>query len=86
MLLSGESPILNTVANFNWDKDIPLLSKKHEVFKNIDQNKKGYIFSENEKSSIQKKLKENNLIISPITTKDEPLGYMLLCNKETRKE
>mgnify|MGYP000595309747 FL=1 len=33
---------------------------------------------------IQKKLKEDNLIISPITAKDETLGYMLLCNKETR--
>ena len=32
-----------------------------------------------------KKLKEDNLIISPITAKDETLGYMLLCNKETRK-
>ena len=85
LLSSGESPILNTAANFNWDKDIPLLSKKHEVFKNIDQNKKGCIFSENEKNSIQKKLKEDNLIISPITAKDETLGYMLLCNKETRK-
>ena len=42
-------------------------------------------FSENEKNSIQKKLKEDNLIISPITAKDETLGYMLLCNKETRK-
>ena len=85
LLLSGESPILNTAANFNWDKDIPLLSKKHEVFKNIDQNKRGCIFSENEKNSFQKKLKEDNLIISPITAKDETLGYMLLCNKETRK-
>ena len=85
LLLSGESPILNTAANFNWDKDIPLLSKKHEVFKTIDQNKKGCIFSENEKNSIQMKLKEDNLIISPITAKDETLGYMLLCNKETRK-
>ena len=84
LLLSGESPILSIAANFNWDKDIPLLSKKHEVFKNIDQNKKGCIFSENEKDPIQKKLKEDNLIISPITAKDETLGYMLLCNKETR--
>ena len=85
LLSSGESPILNTAANFNWDKDIPLLSKKHEVFINIEQNKKGCIFSENEKNPIQKKLKEDNLIISPITAKDESLGYMLLCNKETRK-
>ena len=85
LLLSGESPILNTAANFNWDKEIPLLSKNQEVFKNIDKNKKGCVFSENEKNSIQKKLKEDNLIISPITAKDETLGYMLLCNKETRK-
>jgi len=33
LISSGESPILNTAANFNWDKDIPLLSKKHEVLK-----------------------------------------------------
>ena len=65
LLLSGESPILNTAANFNWDKDIPLLSKKHEVFKNIDQNKKGCIFSENEKNSIQKNLKKTTLLFHP---------------------
>ena len=85
LLSSGESPILSAVANFNWDEDIPLLSKKLAVFKNMEENKKGCVFSEDERNPIQKKLKEDNLIISPITAKDETLGYMLLCNKETRK-
>ena len=85
LLSSGESPILNAVANFNWDEDIPLLSKKLAVFKNIEENKKGCVFSEDERNPIQKKLKEDNLIISPISAKNETLGYMLLCNKETRK-
>ena len=85
LLSSGESPILNAVANFNWDEDIPLLSKKLAVFKKIEENKKGCSFSEDERNPIQKKLKEDNLIISPISAKNETLGYMLLCNKETRK-
>jgi len=85
LLSSGESPILNAVANFNWDEDIPLLSKKLAAFKNMEVNKKGFVFSENERNPIQKKLKEDNLIISPISAKNETLGYMLLCNKETRK-
>ena len=85
LLLSGESPILNPTANFNWEEDLPLLSKKLKVFKNIEENKRGCVFSENEKNPIQKKLNENNLIISPISAKDKTLGYMLLCNKETRK-
>ena len=85
LLSSGESPILNAVANFNWDEDIPLLSKKLAVFKNIEENKKGCVFSKDERNPIQKKLKEDNLIISPISAKNETLGYMLLCNKETRK-
>ena len=85
LLSSGESPILNAVANFNWDEDIPLLSKKLAVFKNMEENKKGCVFSEDERNPIQKKLKEDNLIISPISAKNKTLGYMLLCNKETRK-
>tara|TARA_Y100000768_G_scaffold240971_1_gene182545 strand:- start:157 stop:2181 length:2025 start_codon:yes stop_codon:yes gene_type:complete len=85
LLVSGESPILNPVVNFNWEKDIPLLSKKLTAFKNIDKNKKGLVFSEKEKSPLQKKLNENNLIISPISAKNKTLGYVLLCNKETRK-
>ena len=84
LLSSKESPILNPVANFNWDEDIPLLSKKLAVFKNIEETKKGCVFSKEEKNPIQKKLKEDNLIISPISAKNETLGYMLLCNKETR--
>ena len=85
LLVSGESPILNPVVNFNWEKNIPLLSKKLTAFKNIDKNKKGLVFSEKEKSPLQKKLNENNLIISPISAKNKTLGYVLLCNKETRK-
>jgi len=86
VLLQAEgSPILNPSANFNWADEIPLLSKKLSVFKNIDERKRGIIFTNTEKTTIQKKLNEENLIIAPITAKEKNQGYMVLCNKETRK-
>jgi len=86
ILLQAEgSPILNASANFNWEEDMPLLSKKLAAFKNIDENKKGTILTSAEKTPLQKKLNEQNLIISPIAAKNKNQGYMVLCNKETRK-
>ena len=79
------SPILEPTANFNWGKDIPLISKKLSVFSQIKESKKGVVFSKIDKSTIQKKLKEENLIIVPLKAKDKTQGYMLLSDKETRK-
>ena len=84
LLQNDESPILNPSTNFNWTKDPPLLSKKLSVFKKIDEQKKGQVFTEKDNNSIQKKLEEKNLIITPLSAKDKTLGYMVLCNKETR--
>ena len=85
LLQSEGSPILNPLANFNWVEDIPMLSKKLAIFKSIDENKTGEVFTENQKKPIQKKLGEQNLIIAPISAKNKTQGYMILCNKETRK-
>ena len=85
LLQSEGSPILNPLANFNWVEDIPMLSKKLTIFKSIDENKTGEVFTENQKKPIQKKLNEQNLIIAPISAKNKTQGYMVLCNKETRK-
>jgi len=84
LLQNDESPILNPSANFNWTKETPLLSKKLSVFKKIDEQKKGQVFTEKDNSSIQKKLEEKNLIITPLSAKEKTRGYMVLCNKETR--
>ena len=85
LLQPKDSPILNPSANFNWTDDIPMLSKKLAIFKNINENKKGQVFTDTHKNPIQKKLNEENLIIAPISAKNETQGYMVLCNKETRK-
>ena len=84
LLQNDESPILSPSANFNWTKEIPLLSKKLSVFKTIDEQKKGQVFTEKDNNSIQKKLGEKNLIITPLSAKEKTQGYMVLCNKETR--
>ena len=86
MVLQKEgSPILEPTANFNWGEDIPLISKKLSVFSQIKESKKGVVFSKIDKSTIQKKLKEENLIIVPLRAKDKTQGYMLLSDKETRR-
>ena len=80
LLQSGGSPILNPLANFNWVEDIPMLSKKLTIFKSIDENKTGEVFTENQKKPIQKKLNEQNLIIAPISAKNKNnnlLFYMI---------
>ena len=86
MVLQKEgSPILEPTANFNWGEEIPLISKKLSVFSQIKESKKGVVFSKTDKSTIQKKLKEKNLIIVPLRAKDKTQGYMLLSDKETRR-
>lgn len=85
LIQDQNNPILNPIASFNWEKKDILLSKKLNIFKNISVNKKGIILTKNIKSSIQNKVSEKNLIISPLQAKNKILGYMILCNKETRK-
>jgi len=85
LLVKDGSPILDPLSTFNWDEKVPLLSKKLEVFKKIQENKKGVRYSEKDNSALQKKLGEKNLIVAPLVAKNKPLGYMILCNKETRK-
>ena len=85
LIQNKNNPILKPTALFNWEEKDVLLSKKLNIFKEITENKKGKILKEENKTSIQKKLKEENLIISPLQAKGKILGYMILCNKETRK-
>ena len=85
ILLKKEgSPILDPSSNFNWEESLPLLSSKLGIFQDINENKKGKYLTDEDKSSIQKKLNEKNLIIAPIAVKEKTQGYMMLCNKETR--
>ena len=79
------SPILEIGTNFNWEIDDVLLSRKLKIFQEINQNKKGVIVSNTAKSALQNKLKEEDIIISPLIAKDKCLGYMILANKETRQ-
>ena len=86
ILLKKEgSPILDPSSNFNWDESLPLLSDKLGIFQDINENRRGKYLTGEDKSSIQKKLNEKNLIIAPIAVKKKTQGYMMLCNKETRK-
>ena len=79
-----DSPILETASTFNWDEKTPLLSKKLKTFKKMNETGKGYIFSKDELNPIQKKVKEQNLLMYPLKVKKTILGYMILCNKESR--
>ena len=83
LLENEESPILNPFAAFNWDNKTPLISKNLNIFKQINKNSRGVFFTNKESNEIQIKLKEKNLIITPIAAKKNQ-GYMVLCNKETR--
>ena len=87
MMLTPEknSPILRPTSSFNWEEQSFLLSSNLEIFKEINKNGKGVIFSPVIKNKIQKKLKEDQVIIAPLKVKESVLGYMVLCNKETRK-
>ena len=85
LIQTKDSPILEPISTFNWDEEKNLVSKKLKIFKTINEKKKGLFLTEKDKTTIQKKLNENNLIITPLQVKTKTLGYMVLCNKETRK-
>ena len=85
MLMPKEnSPILEPNSSFNWEDTDVLISKKLTVFKKIDDTKSGIILTPENKNSLQKKLGEDHIVVAPIQAKDNILGYMILCNKETR--
>ena len=79
------SPILKPNSSFNWDEKSFLLSQKLDIIKEINTSGKGFIFSPQIKNKLQNKLEEDHIIISPLKIKKSILGYMVLCNKETRK-
>ena len=85
LLESKNSPILKISASFNWKTEDILLSKSLDAFTLINKKEKGFVFSKDDTNSIQEKLNEKNLAISPISTKNKKIGYVVLCNKETRK-
>ena len=74
MVIQKGSPILSPVCNFNWEDEIPLLSRKLQVFKNIEEMNRGVVFSAENKNSIQKKLGEENLIVVPLSAKEKHKG------------
>jgi len=85
MLVPKEnSPILETNTEFNWGETSALISKKLGVFKQIAESKSGLILTPKDNTSLQKKLEEDHIILAPLQAKDNILGYMMLCNKETR--
>ena len=79
------SPILDILSIFNWGDDKFLLSNKIDVFQQMKNGNRGVILTSKHKTEVQKKLKENNLLIVPLRANQKLLGYMILCNKETRK-
>ena len=79
------SPILDILSIFNWGDDKFLLSDKIDVFQQMKNGNRGVILTSKHKTEVQKKLKENNLLIVPLRANQNLLGYMILCNKETRK-
>ncbi len=78
------SPILEVNNEFNWGELDTLISKKLGIFKKIEENNSGVILIPNDKNTLQKKLGEDHIIITPLKAKDNILGFMILCNKETR--
>ena len=85
LLESKNSPILKISTSFNWKTEDILLSKSLDAFSLFNKKEKGFVFSKDDTNSIQEKLNEKNLVISPISTKNKKIGYVVLCNKETRK-
>ena len=79
------SPILDILSIFNWGDDKFLLSNKIDVFQQMNNGNRGVILTSKHKTEVQKKIKENNLLIVPLRANQNLLGYMILCNKETRK-
>ena len=82
---NNHNPILKPIATFNWDDEKTLLSKNLKVFKEIKEKNRGLVLKTNDETPLQVKLKEKNLIITPLQAKGKTLGFMILCNKETRK-
>ena len=82
---NNHNPILKPIATFNWDDEKTLLSKNLKVFKEIKEKNRGLVLKTNDETPLQAKLKEKNLIITPLQAKGKTLGFMILCNKETRK-
>ena len=85
LLKNNHNPILKPIATFNWDDEKTLLSKNLKVFKEIKEKNRGLVLKTNDETPLQVKLKEKNLIITPLQAKGKTLGFMILCNKETRK-
>tara|TARA_A100001015_G_scaffold320709_1_gene448135 strand:+ start:364 stop:2385 length:2022 start_codon:yes stop_codon:yes gene_type:complete len=83
--INQNSPILDILSIFNWGEENFLLSNKIDVFNQIKNGKRGLILTTKHKTDVQKKLKENNLLIVPLRANQNLLGYMVLCDKETRK-
>ena len=81
---SENSPILNISSSFNWGAANVLLSRKLKIFKEIESSQLGTILVSGQKSTLQKKLEEEHIIVAPLRTKNNILGYMILCNKESR--
>jgi adenylate cyclase len=81
---NDQSPILDILSMFNWGDSKFLLSKKIDVLNKINDGEGGLILTSNEKTELQKKLKENNLLVVPLRAKENLLGFMILCDKETR--
>tara|TARA_B100001750_G_scaffold82441_1_gene65381 strand:- start:280 stop:2295 length:2016 start_codon:yes stop_codon:yes gene_type:complete len=85
MVLQKETnPILEPSATFNWDEKTSLLSKKLGTFREIEKTGRGIVLTPKDKNALQTKLKEQHLVVSPLKAKNKTLGYMILCNKETR--
>ena len=81
---NDQSPILDILSMFNWGDNKFLLSKKIDVLNRINDGEAGLILTSNEKTELQKKLKEDNLLVVPLRAKENLLGFMILCDKETR--
>ncbi len=81
---NNQSPILDILSMFNWGDSKFLLSKKIDVLNKINDGDGGLILTSNEKTELQKKLKEDNLLVVPLRAKENLLGFMILCDKETR--
>ena len=84
LLQNEKSPILDMLSMFNWGENKFLLSKNIDVFKQMKNGNRGLILTKKHKTDIQKKIQEKNLIIVPLRAKQNLLGYMILCDKETR--
>ena len=81
---NDQSPILDILSMFNWGDSKFLLSKKIDVLNKINDGESGLILTNNNKTELQKKLKEDNLLVVPLRAKENLLGFMILCDKETR--